>query len=382
MIDINEKYYLSKFNDNIKHIRDYVYCIINLLSMKNKEYKENYHFYKSNLIPIKENNNTQINTIEINTKFENLSENIINEVELMYSYLNDFAQLNNSVRTFNNNRIGNINEAININKMRNKIYALHLRIINRNDLVNLIIKNMIKKENKMISNMIMNERYKMNYHQTIKKSISNISAHIEEWLNKNNNNKIKIQLSQKELYNKTFQHIIKFIFPIFTIKIYLPLIGEDSKDLNNYKYKISIFSDNMEYDDEFNYYNSYKYKSSNLFLYQKIKVLFTNRINSLLKIINEEKRRKIKHINNNEFLNEVLPRFMDYVKDYDNLFKIKCDICTYNLKYSITDKCFYPPYYKLYLSEDIISSKLKRKEKIPNLFIHEECFRKIGLPSL
>ena len=381
MIDINEKYYLINLVDNIKHIRDYIYCILNLLSIKRKEYKENYHFYKYNLIPTKENNNTQINTNVINSKYKNLSDNIVNEVELMYSHLNDFIQLNDSGRTFNNNMIGNINETINIIKIRNKMNTLHIQIINRNDLVNLIIKNMIKKENMIIRNMVMTERYKINYYPPIKKNIPNISAHIEEWLKKNNNYKIKIQLTQKQIL-QTFQHVIIFIFPIFTIKIYLPTIGDESKNLNDYKYTISIFSDNMEYDNKFNYYNNYKNKSTNLFLYQKIRELFTNRIKSFIKIINEEKRRKIKSINNNEFLNEVLPRFMDYVKDYDKLFKIRCDICTYNLKYSIIEKCFYPPYYKLYINEDIISSKLKKKEKIPNLFVHEECYRKLGLPSL
>ena len=113
-------------------------------------------------------------------------------------------------------------------------------------------------------------------------------------------------------------------------------------------------------------------KKRKFFLTEKLSKLFLDRIFSIIKKIFKEKKNKGER--KDAFLKEICNKFLDYIYDYDNLFKIKCRACNKIVKYSLQEKCFYPPYYKIY--EEIDNNDKANKIGNKSLFYHEECFRK------
>ena len=91
-------------------------------------------------------------------------------------------------------------------------------------------------------------------------------------------------------------------------------------------------------------------------------------------------------INNNaiilldeEILKEFLIKFINYVNDYNTITNIKCNLCQKMAKYSYMEKCFLPPFYKLYKDKEALLSNNKNdNNNKQTLFFHEECFRKIA----
>lgn len=146
--------------------------------------------------------------------------------------------------------------------------------------------------------------------------------------------------------------IVKFKYehPISPLKI---------KDKNN---KLDI-KNNLENQNQ----------KRNFLLTEKLSKLFTFRIYSFIKKLFEE---KIKY-EGRDILAKIYNNFLHYIYDYDKLFNIKCGLCNKIVKYSLQEKCFYPPYYKIY-DEIEINQKLKTKGE-KTLFYHEECFKKIVL---
>ena len=119
------------------------------------------------------------------------------------------------------------------------------------------------------------------------------------------------------------------------------------------------------------------------YLLIKFKRLIENRIKSIIKIIfkeSENDKTKIV-ILNKIILIEFCKRFIYYIHDYNDLFKKKCAICQKICKYSFTEKCFYPPYIKIYKERNIFNY-INNNVDNANLFYHEECIRKINLPNL
>ena len=114
----------------------------------------------------------------------------------------------------------------------------------------------------------------------------------------------------------------------------------------------------------------------------------------MLTFVCEEKRKKQNMLYNNpnnppvkmdkEFLVEFLKKLVNYLYDYDRIFKIKCDFCGKLTKYSLAEKYFFPPYYKMYKEREMpLSSNNKNLIEVEkNLFYHEDCFKKMANPSL
>lgn len=121
-------------------------------------------------------------------------------------------------------------------------------------------------------------------------------------------------------------------------------------------------------------------KYTNYILIKKIQQLFESRIYEILLDIFEDTK-YIKNRNflfENDLLIELCKRFLYYINDYRQIFKTKCGVCEKIIKYSLNEKCFFPPYYKIYRSRDI----KKNKEDNIKLFYHEECYKKFISQSL
>ena len=126
-----------------------------------------------------------------------------------------------------------------------------------------------------------------------------------------------------------------------------------------------------------------KEKYENLLLIKHLKEEFSNLSYLLIgKIVNQ-------HIQFSNQLNlnpqvvgkdtliEFCKRFIYFIHDFNNIFKIKCSICGKSAKYSTTNKCFFPPYYKLYKERDPINYISNSEGSPINLFYHKECYKKL-----
>lgn len=91
----------------------------------------------------------------------------------------------------------------------------------------------------------------------------------------------------------------------------------------------------------------------------------------------KEKNQIINQPVGKEILIELCKRFIYFIHDFKNLFKVKCSMCGKNAKYSKENKCFFPPYYKIYLDRDIIHYINNVEGSPVNLFYHKECFKKL-----
>ena len=180
---------------------------------------------------------------------------------------------------------------------------------------------------------------------------------------KNRNNKEYIQI--KIIFRNLF--IIYILFPFNLSKFY-------EKDYDK-KIKIVVNGiygpiNTIKYDT--NYNNSSNYK-----LYQKLSIIFKNKFKNILK--------------NEIFLNfgkfsffKGFIFFLDYIYDYNKIFKIKCNNCLNKIKYIKDEHYFSIPCYKItYYGDEYINNLIndidkeckinKNMDKNNFKFFHEEC---------
>ena len=126
-----------------------------------------------------------------------------------------------------------------------------------------------------------------------------------------------------------------------------------------------------------------KEKYENLLLIKHLKEEFSNLSYLLIgKIVNQNIQFS-NQLNLNpqvvgkDTLIEFCKRFIYFIHDFNNIFKIKCSICGKSAKYSTTNKCFFPPYYKLYKERDPINYISNSEGRPINLFYHKECYKKL-----
>lgn len=126
-----------------------------------------------------------------------------------------------------------------------------------------------------------------------------------------------------------------------------------------------------------------KEKYENLLLIKHLKEEFSNLSYLLIgKIVNQNIQFS-NQLNLNpqvvgkDTLIEFCKRFIYFIHDFNNIFKIKCSICGKSAKYSTTNKCFFPPYYKLYKERDPINYISNSEGSPINLFYHKECYKKL-----
>ena len=389
MFGIKEKEYMIKLFQKEKDLKNIVYNILILLFDINKE---------------------NINNKSIIYKLDNLKKKLVEELKLFDAFLIELNEYNNSNNNiiYNNNNYKELYKFNEKNKKATKSELFSREILQRSNLVDIMIKEYFNINDLIIRKLVMSDRFRnslLKTPQQIKNEKKNNKSVIESILNNLNKYEFKFEMKYKykisntlQIYDnlniefltkKNNQYIIYLKFPIFTISLQLPF--NENCNINNFFYEIKIIGkDEYENTSFFEEMEPDK-KNNKILLYEKIKSLFEKRIISLLQIYYEEKKifnPNIKNNNNNliftnEYIIEILLRFIDYVYDYSQLFKIECDICKKKIKYNSIEKCFFPPYYKLLINkENLLSNKINNNEKILNLFVHEECFKRNSLREI
>lgn len=389
----------------VKKIRDNFYELLNLLENQSENNQNNENLDANYN---KDNNNNENDSIN-NKKICDLWKNTKNFLKSMHFCLGSFNNKNIIIK-FNAYNYNNINRKRNF-YLRSDLYSLiYNYLINLNSLLTKDLVNYRKKE----INFENRERRIRIFNFSKQKLIESktINDYIDEYINNNfmdlpppsdkESNTPNIPkpniFFNCEINNDKLINIISIEFYNFNILIKLPQTYDNEFNykacvLIIYKYDQTDYIDlnkknklsdldklfhkknELEIENEFQKNNSLKYK--NKYLLTKIRILFYERIVFIIKNIMEEIDKDNRKIVGNTLI-EFCKRFIYFIRDYNNLFKTKCEICQKIAKYSFTEKCFYPPYIKIYEERNLNSNNISKS----NLFYHEECYRRINLPSL
>lgn len=406
MIEGKDKEYLNSINNSIRKIRHLIYNYLNYFSMKNKDYKEVYLNYKYSFPSDHGAKDIEQNEEEIKKRNELFCKNFENELSLMNRILESLKEYietnsrNNGIIRNNQEYIRNLDYQ---KKLLLKSYSSR-EIIQRSDLVYIIFK------------AIINSNHDMYIRESIK-----VDRKSNAFLLRNKYIKPQRQSNEMERNISPNENIKDYITKYFkesNIKINIDIINIPSKINPKSKLPIPIpkmANININIDPlylliSFHYEREYShayrpnlvvnniclFEPKNIIsksvLLQKITVLLENRIRLLFNFVYDEKRKRQNMYNNpnnssvkmdKEFLVEFLKKLVNYLYDYDKIFKIKCDFCGKSTKYSLAEKYFFPPYYKMYKEREMpLSQSNKLIEVEKNLFYHEECFKKMSNPSL
>ena len=223
--------------------------------------------------------------------------------------------------------------------------------------------------------------------------------------NKQNANQNIKQISKKPQILE--EEIIKIIKDNFTKinSIYFH-ISEEKITLNieNYPFKVILEISNILRDFKnfkkykvlvFGFYENQKscFKdTSNYFLFEKIRSLFVTKLKFIYPSVCERIARENLQNKGELILVQTIIEFVKYIYDYDKIFNTKCMICNKYIRYSLTEKCFFPPYYKV-VDYEKEKNQLINKQKTNNNnsihekynyyhFVHEECIMRLAVPAL
>lgn len=416
MIDEKSIKYLMTFNNINKNLIFSIYNYLNFLSLKTKDYRENYLSYKDDLITKNENINNNPDKDTINKKNETLLKIIDKNIPLMHSIFekfNDYYEFNYKNYSSINRNNSELCDLYKNQKLKSSKSNQNNEITLKNNLLLLIFKSMINEMNdSIVRESIRNERKnfylknkyikspKKNNESERDKSINNL---IKEYIQNNyKESNIEVSINIINIPSKNYNK-----YRISSSSSYSNKPQQNNISLNSYnqnaQINIKLFPFNIFislllnkmfiYNNKITILISHKYKRksfSDLILFKKIKNMFQDCINSIYNILFEEKKRKnigMMNMNNLSFdeesLLELIKRFINYIYDFNLVSKTKCGLCHNIVKYSYSEKTFLPPFYKLYKEKDINQINSKNINEIEQkLFYHEDCFRKIANYSL
>ena len=408
MFEGKEKEYLLSLLNINRRIKVATLSYLNFLSIKTEGYKDNYFNYKYD--NISEKKIIEVTKEEIIKRNENFVKIIEKELPLLFEI---YTQINEYIEKFKNYSLNNRNnQDLFIYYENHKIKSMKIiqskEIIQKSDFINLIFKSMIILAKDLIIRESVKADRKLNYFWVRNKVLnkltrqnvdlerpSNILDFIKGYIKSNfQNNNIEIFITITNLPNKNYSRfrilspypnrpnqipsyynnqLVQINIKIYPLNILISLPMNKELNYNVYKFALSV-------KDEYKIHSN-----PELILFKKIKILLNERIISILNLIYEDKKRKISLIMNNkpilfdeESLREFLKKFINYIYDYNLINKIKCGLCQNIIKYSFIEKCFLPPFYKLYRERENQQQNVKNNENETNLFFHEDCFRKMG----
>jgi hypothetical protein len=363
-----EEYIKNMENGYFLKLREYLYDFIKIIEKNNLN-------NNGNIENQNEENNHNIQS------YNNLKEKIIINLNSL-----NFLLLKITFNNINFVPFIYLNNPYNYNKSfeKNDLLIQFLQLINIRE--NIPTKNLVRSKSK----------YKINIIRQIIEETKSINDYINEYINndlkethikKKQNEKVPphIYFNCKESIESEFAEInIKlYIFDIY-IKIpfnkFFNLINFYNKFIFTIK-KIDPYSfqkENNNYPKKLLKIDDFE----NLLLIKYIKDLYKTTSYIIIKMIimkikEEEKRIPLV---GKEVLIEFCKRFIYYIRDYDNLFTIKCSLCGKSAKFSLKEKCFFPPYYKIYREKEEIDIINKETRNPINLFYHVECFKKLDYP--
>ena len=406
MIEGKDKDYLNTINSSIRKIRHLIYNYLNYFSMKNKDYKEVYLNYKYSFPSDNGTKNIEQNEEEIKKRNEIFCRNFETELSMMNRILESLKEYietnsrNNGIIRNNQDYIRNLDYQ---KKLMIKSFTSR-EIIQRSDLLYIIFKAMINSNHDIYvresikadrrSNLLLLRNKNIKPQKQANELERNISPNdiIKDYITRNyKESNIKINI---EIINIPSKIHLKSKLPIP-----IPKLANINVNIGPIYLLISLHYE-REYSHGFRpnllVNNTCLFEPKNAIskslLLRKIAILLENRFRLMLSFVYDEKRKKQNMYNNpnnpsvkidKEFLVEFLKKLVNYLYDYDKIFKIKCDFCGKLTKYSLVEKYFFPPYYKMYKEKEMpLSQNNKIIEVEKNYFYHEDCFKKIANPSL
>jgi hypothetical protein len=354
---------LIQFLSEQQKLKSLLYETINLYSIKSFDYRHNFTIY---------NKITKINTnkIKIETDSNKLLEQLESNLISLNKNLSDINSLFNffpiplNINDINNNKGNKNNQLVKksdifVNNFIDKYMEYYFANINNIYLNNELI---LTNNNNLI---ILEENY---FQKLIQKHIL-----IRKYFKL-----LKIQYSKKIKNSKEFIQIKVVIQNICSIIIVFPSNLTKFYE-NNYHKKIKIVVNGLYGPSSIknisgNYYNNY----SNFKFYNKLEILFNNKFKNILKNLNE-----IKESEKISFYNGIII-FLDYLYDYNKIFKIKCKKCMNKLRFISGEHYFSVPYYKIInIEEKYINDLINNIEKGNDInknfkensvgFFHDEC---------
>lgn len=343
----------------------------------------------------------QFYTIVKYSKKENNMNTSVKGIEDLWNEIeNDLNELNKILTILNKGKIISISPPykyfINTDKINNSIrlyYKINLQYIIYTQLINFhnnyLITELVNQNLKIANISNMGKYLNFIYQKIEDKNIINvmnvINSKIKEFINNdfkdysryrndnNKNNNSDIQYNFEICQNEIVQIHIQFW--IFNLMIRIPYESVYTKKLIykmkvflNYKYRKPSPLLNEEFD--------LPRKKTNFSLITKLRNIFEFLIIRIFFVIIEEKKysKEAKETINDIFL-ELSKRFLYHISDYKDMTKTKCGLCNKIVKYSVQEKCFFPPYYKKYKEE---FRDRYNPEENSKLFYHEECFKQIA----
>ena len=340
LINSVEKNLLNKSLDIISEIRTLFYEILNTYTLQQFHFKENFSIYNK-ILQIDENENKIIK----------------NPDKLLSKLISDLTSLNIVLEELNslpyNNKTNNDYQSIITNEENKYLLYIKLSLMKYN-----IKSNLVPDLCCFDSNIFFN----LNEKQLL----------IEKYFKK-----LKIKCGQKnsKLKEKEYIQIKIIVHNLFCVIIMIP--NNISKLYENeFQNKIKIIVNaiygptNINYEENKNF-NNY----SNYLLFKKLSVIFNDKFKEIIKEINKSKEQKI-------CFYECFLLFLDYIYDYDKIFKIKCEKCFSHIKYISKDKYFSIPLLKVQIIDEKYQNKLfndiNKGNDINNTnkifhFYHQEC---------
>lgn len=373
----NEKRILNQITNNMNKLANLLFTYLNFLSPNSEKINYPLRLNKYKSLNQLDTNGDDLDDEIINIKANNFYEEFKNQLHITKESLEEFNKYyeKNSLRVFN---YSNLNELYNLfqeNKLLRLKNELSRDKLQKNELIFLIFKHIISIGEYTIVSESLKTEMKTNYllRSKIKPDKNNLNnnlivakATIKNYINKNLNCNIEFNIENKGYINLLY-------FP-FHIIIGLPL----KDNLYFIKSKASIILNFIHHKKD----NQYS------ILIEKIKTLFENRITSILNLVNEEKKPNNQKVIvfTPQNVTEFVLHFLNFLYGYNDIMNKRCALCKQISRYSYLEKCFFPPYYKLYKtykisSENNYNNPIINKEK-ENLFYHEDCFNKISNPSI
>ena len=328
---IDERNILIISLDIISDIKTLFYEILNLYSLTQFHYTENFLMYNKILqLTDKEN------------KIETEPEKLLSKLEMNLSQLNSILKF-----------LNNPNEII---LSSNNIYIS-------------------TESNKFLSNMnTLSEKYNISnnyihFEENIFHELKSKQILIEKYFK---NLRIKYNLKNKFFQIKINAHNLFSILIIFPSNL-------SNFNLNDYENKIKIIANGLFGPNNLNFEeNSSLNNYSNFQLFKNMTEIFNSKFRRIIEKMNEL------HFFDGEKISffECFVLFLDYVYDYYKIFNIKCDKCFHFVKYDYRYKIFSAPVLKeqnidenyiMELINDINKGNDINNSKKIFHFYHQEC---------
>ena len=342
--NIEERILITKTLEVISEIKLIFYEILNLYSLQQFHFKDNFTIFNK-ILQLDENEN----------KIETDPEKLLSELISYLSLLNLF------LKEFNSNQISFTekgNYDIIKEKEENKLFP---------PLNELLLKNNINIEEEQYLIVFKNNIY---FHLKEKESL------IEKYFKKL---KIKYSLKNRKLLSEEYIQIKIIVNNLFSVLIKFPS-NLSILNLDNFQNKIELvvkglFCPNKEDNKKFNNYN-------NFLLFKKLSIIFNSKFKQIIK----EKKGLYSIKEEKISFYECLVKFLDYVYDYDNIFNIKCEKCFNKIKYISNEKFFSVPLLKIQQYDKnytmILINDIEKGNDVNNInkifhFFHKECINNV-----